>query len=62
MRPPPVLYPTALLLPQLLRGQAEIYGCELAEGKSYLFGEECKAAVFTWRGASIEMSALFVRN
>ncbi|KAL1762178.1 Pre-mRNA cleavage complex II protein Clp1-domain-containing protein [Schizophyllum commune] len=41
---------------KLLRGQAEIYGCELAEGKSYLFGEECKAAVFTWRGASIEMS------
>ncbi|KAL1668606.1 hypothetical protein GGF50DRAFT_96568 [Schizophyllum commune] len=40
---------------KLLRGQAEIYGCELAEGKSYLFGEECKAAVFTWRGASIEM-------
>ncbi|KAL1744021.1 Pre-mRNA cleavage complex II protein Clp1-domain-containing protein [Schizophyllum fasciatum] len=41
---------------KLLRGQAEIYGCELAEGKNYLFGEECKAAIFTWKGATIEMS------
>ena len=42
---------------QLVRGQAEIFGAELAEGKTYLFGLECKAAVYTWQGCTIEMSA-----
>ena len=42
--------------PQLVRGHAEIFGAELAEGKSYLFGSECKAAVFTWHGCTIQMS------
>ena len=42
---------------QLVKGQAEIFGFELAEGKPYLFGFECKATLFTWRGCTIEMSA-----
>lgn len=42
--------------PQLLKGHAEIFGAELAEGRSYLFGSECKAAVFTWHGCTIQMS------
>jgi len=41
---------------QLVRGKAEIFGAELVVGKNYLFGVECKAAVFTWRGCTIEMS------
>ncbi|KAI6127761.1 Pre-mRNA cleavage complex II protein Clp1-domain-containing protein [Pisolithus croceorrhizus] len=40
---------------QLSRGNAEIFGAELAEGKTYLFGFECKAAVFTWQGCTIVM-------
>ncbi|TRM56420.1 hypothetical protein BD626DRAFT_507954 [Schizophyllum amplum] len=49
------LDPGSTVVVKLLRGQAEIYGSELAEGKSYLFGEECKAAVYTWRGCAIEV-------
>lgn len=41
---------------QLLRGRAEIFGAELVDGKIYLFYEECKAAVFTWQGCTIEIS------
>jgi hypothetical protein len=41
---------------QLVHGQAEVFGAELAENKYYLFGSECKAAVFTWQGCTIEMS------
>ena len=41
---------------QLVQGQAEIFGFELAEGKQHLFGFECKAAIFTWKGCVIEMS------
>lgn len=33
-----------------------MFGAELVEGKTYLFYEECKAAVFTWEGCTIEMS------
>jgi polyribonucleotide 5'-hydroxyl-kinase len=42
---------------QLVHGQAEIFGAELAEGKPYLFGSECKAAIFTWQGCTIEISS-----
>ncbi|KAH0583571.1 hypothetical protein H2248_009194 [Termitomyces sp. 'cryptogamus'] len=52
------LDPGTTLAIKLLRGHAEIFGSELAEGKQYLFGSECKAAVFTWRGCTIEMSPL----
>ncbi|KAG9318596.1 hypothetical protein JVU11DRAFT_689 [Chiua virens] len=41
---------------KLVRGQAEIFGAELAEGKSYLFANECKAALFTWHGCTIQMT------
>ncbi|KJA27017.1 hypothetical protein HYPSUDRAFT_35536 [Hypholoma sublateritium FD-334 SS-4] len=41
---------------KLVKGQAEIFGFELAEGKPYLFGFECKAALFTWRGCTIEVT------
>ncbi|KAF9447863.1 hypothetical protein P691DRAFT_670597 [Macrolepiota fuliginosa MF-IS2] len=46
----------AALAIKLVRGKAEIFGAELVPGKIYLFGFECKAAVFTWRGCTIEMS------
>ncbi|KAH8117202.1 Clp1-domain-containing protein [Phellopilus nigrolimitatus] len=32
------------------RGHAEVFGLELGEGTTYLFGAECKAAVYTWQG------------
>ncbi|KAH9035396.1 Clp1-domain-containing protein [Lactarius pseudohatsudake] len=50
------LDPGSSLAIRLLRGFAEVFGAELAEGKYYLFGHECKAAVFTWQGCTIEMS------
>ncbi|KAF8478491.1 Pre-mRNA cleavage complex II protein Clp1-domain-containing protein [Russula ochroleuca] len=40
---------------RVLKGHAEVFGAELADGKYYLFGHECKAAVFTWQGCTIEM-------
>ncbi|THG93470.1 hypothetical protein EW026_g7775 [Hermanssonia centrifuga] len=50
------LDPGTSLAIKLVQGHAEIFGAELAEGKTYLFYEECKAAVFTWQGCTIEMS------
>ncbi|KAF8969715.1 Pre-mRNA cleavage complex II protein Clp1-domain-containing protein [Flammula alnicola] len=50
------LDPGTSLAVKLVKGQAEIFGFELAEGKVYLFGSECKAAVFTWRGCVIEVT------
>ncbi|KAF9506638.1 hypothetical protein BS47DRAFT_1378074 [Hydnum rufescens UP504] len=38
------------------QGEAEIFGAELALGRTYLFGAECKAAVFTWHGCTLEMN------
>ncbi|KAI9446249.1 hypothetical protein H4582DRAFT_1904620 [Lactarius indigo] len=49
------LDPGSSLAIRLLGGFAEVFGAELAEGKYYLFGHECKAAVFTWQGCTIEM-------
>ena len=43
---------------RFVKGTAEIFGAELAEGKTYLFGEECKAAVYTWHGCTIQMSPI----
>ncbi|CCM00528.1 uncharacterized protein FIBRA_02562 [Fibroporia radiculosa] len=42
---------------KLVDGQAEIFGAELAEGSIYVFGMECKAAVYTWQGCTIEMTS-----
>ncbi|TBU35506.1 hypothetical protein BD311DRAFT_772602 [Dichomitus squalens] len=50
------LDPNTTLAIKLVSGHAEIFGAELAEGKAYIFGQECKAAVFTWQGCTIEMS------
>lgn len=50
------LDPGTSLAIKLLRGNAEIFGAELAEGKTYLFGFECKAAVFTWQGCTIKVT------
>ncbi len=41
---------------QLVAGRAEVFGAELALGRIYIFGNECKAAIFTWHGCTIEMS------
>ncbi|KIJ69109.1 hypothetical protein HYDPIDRAFT_172583 [Hydnomerulius pinastri MD-312] len=49
------LDPGTSLAVKLVRGHAEVFGAELAEGKTYLFGSECKAAVFTWQGCTLEM-------
>lgn len=43
---------------QLMQGQAEIFGAEMAPKRWYHFVAECKAAVFSWEGATIEMSTL----
>ncbi|KAF4603725.1 Cleavage polyadenylation factor subunit clp1 [Pleurotus pulmonarius] len=50
------LDPGTTLAIKLGHGQAEVFGAEMVEGKVYLFGSECKAAVYTWRGCTIEMS------
>ncbi|KAH6918292.1 cleavage/polyadenylation factor ia subunit Clp1p [Coprinopsis sp. MPI-PUGE-AT-0042] len=50
------LDPGTSLAIKLLRGKAEIDGAELVEGKTYLFALECKAAVFTWHGCTIEVT------
>ncbi|KAF9227794.1 hypothetical protein BS17DRAFT_774335 [Gyrodon lividus] len=50
------LDPGTSLAIKLVRGHAEVFGAELAEGKSYLFGSECKAAVFTWQGCTLEVT------
>ncbi|KAI0705931.1 Pre-mRNA cleavage complex II protein Clp1-domain-containing protein [Cytidiella melzeri] len=50
------LDPGTSLAIKLVRGQAEIFGAELVEGKTYLFYEECKAAVFTWLGCTMEIT------
>lgn len=50
------LDPGTSLAIKLVRGHAEVFGAELAEGKQYLFGSECKAAIFTWQGCTIEVT------
>lgn len=50
------LDPGTSLAIKLIQGNAEVFGAELAEGKHYLFGSECKAAVFTWQGCTIEVT------
>ncbi|EPS95186.1 hypothetical protein FOMPIDRAFT_1054431 [Fomitopsis schrenkii] len=50
------LDPGTTLAIKLIYGHAEIFGAELADGATYLFGLECKAAVYTWQGCTIEIS------
>jgi len=53
------LDPGTSLAIKLVRGYAEVFGAELAEGKPYIFGSECKAAIFSWKGCTIEISARY---
>lgn len=41
---------------KLVSGFAEVFGAELALGKTYLFGAECRAAIYTWQGCTIEVT------
>jgi len=50
------LDPDVSLAIRLVKGKAEIFGSEIAVGRTYLFGSECKAAVFTWHGCTIEVT------
>ncbi|KAI0723768.1 Pre-mRNA cleavage complex II protein Clp1-domain-containing protein [Cerioporus squamosus] len=50
------LDPGTSLAIKLVTGHAEIFGAELADGKAYVFDQECKAAVFTWQGCTIEVT------
>ncbi|KAL5490182.1 CLP1 [Sanghuangporus weigelae] len=49
------LDPDTTLAIKLIKGQAEIFGAELAEGVVYLCGLECKAAAYTWQGCTLEI-------
>ncbi|KAF8590063.1 Clp1-domain-containing protein [Ramaria rubella] len=49
------LDPGTSLAVKLVSGLAEVFGAELAVGKTYLFGSECKAAIFTWQGCILEV-------
>lgn len=50
------LDPGTSLAIKVVRGHAEVFGAELAEGKPYIFGSECKAAIFSWKGCTIEVT------
>ncbi|PBK92963.1 hypothetical protein ARMGADRAFT_1012667 [Armillaria gallica] len=50
------LDPGTSLAVKLSRGHAEIFGFELVEGQTYVFGAECKGAIFTWQGCIIEVT------
>lgn len=50
------LDPDTTLAIKLLQGHAEIFGAELGQGVSYLFGLECKAAVYTWQGCTLQVT------
>ncbi|KAF9532167.1 Clp1-domain-containing protein [Crepidotus variabilis] len=52
------LDPGTSLAIKLVEGQAEVFGFELAEAKVYLFGSECKAAVYTWKGCAIQVTGV----
>jgi polyribonucleotide 5'-hydroxyl-kinase len=45
-------------VPKLVSGLAEVFGTELAVGRTFLFGSECKAAIFTWQGCTLEIRLL----
>ncbi|PVG01138.1 hypothetical protein CPB86DRAFT_773489 [Serendipita vermifera] len=36
-------------------GNAEVFGSEMAPGRMYLFSSECKAAIFSWEGCTIQI-------
>lgn len=40
---------------KLVEGAAEVFGYELAQGVDHGFSDECRAAIFSWNGAEIEI-------
>lgn len=52
------LDPAESMALRLVDGTAELFGLELATGQDYPFGDEARGAVFTWHGATLEMSRL----
>ncbi|KAI5124303.1 hypothetical protein M0805_008911 [Coniferiporia weirii] len=49
------LDPGVTLAVKIVRGNAEVFGAELSDGVTHLFGSECKAAVFTWQGCTLQI-------
>jgi hypothetical protein len=43
---------------QVVAGNAEVYGSEMAPGRTYVFSQECRAAIYSWEGCTLEMSRL----
>lgn len=43
---------------QVVAGNAEVYGSEMAPGRTYVFSQECRAAINSWEGCMLEMSPL----
>ncbi|KZT61554.1 cleavage/polyadenylation factor ia subunit Clp1p [Calocera cornea HHB12733] len=41
---------------RLVSGRAELFGAELPRERAYHFTAECKAAVFTWHGCTLEVT------
>lgn len=41
---------------QLIDGKAEVFGAELCEGVDYVFGHECRVAIFTWQGCTLRVT------
>jgi polyribonucleotide 5'-hydroxyl-kinase len=40
---------------QVTAGHAELFGSEMAPDRMYLFSYECKAAIFSWEGCTIQI-------
>ena len=57
-KPIPKHCPLGVTVPtdQVVAGNAEIYGYELAPGRTYVFSQECRAAIYNWEGCTLEMS------
>jgi hypothetical protein len=43
---------------QVVAGNAEVYSSEMAPGRTYVFSQECRAAIYSWEGCTLEMSRL----
>lgn len=50
------LDPSESISVRLVDGAAEVFGYELALHSEYPFGDEARFAVFTWTGATVEIS------
>ncbi|KAG0152522.1 hypothetical protein CROQUDRAFT_649945 [Cronartium quercuum f. sp. fusiforme G11] len=50
------LEPTESISIRLIDGTAEIFGFELTTGQDYPFGDEARAAIFSWHGANLQVT------